>query len=81
MRHQTAWQIAKERMRAQERRLQRVALAKPVPVRASVLHRPAEVVPFTPPAVTIMAPKPETPADVHAFVLEEFREAQKKRSA
>jgi len=74
----TAYDLMRERCQAQDRRLNRVALARPVPVRETVALRAAADVPFTPPAVSILAPKPETAADVHAFVVQEFREAQAK---
>jgi|GEM_PF-4307849 len=75
---QTAYALMRERCRAQDRRLNQVVLPRPVPVREAVALRPADQVPFTPPAVSIFAPKPETAADVHEFVLEQFREAAKK---
>lgn len=77
-RFRTAWELARERARQQDRRLRRVALAKPLPVLKAVAKRPADVVPFTPPAVSILAPKPETAEDVRRFVVEEFREAARK---
>jgi len=79
--HRTAYDLARQRFQAQDRRLRHVALARPVPVRETVAKRPAEDVPFTPPAVTILKPKPETPEDVRRFVVEQFREAARKRSA
>lgn len=74
----TAWELARERARQQDRRLGRIALARPVPLRETVAKRPAEAVPFTPPAVTILAPKAETAEDVRRFVVEQFREASRK---
>lgn len=80
-RFKTAYDLARDRFRAQDQRLRRVHLAKPVPIREAVSKRPAEEVPFTPPPISIMAPKPETALDVRRFIIEEFREAQKKGSA
>jgi hypothetical protein len=77
-RFKSAYAIARERFQAQDRRLRRVQVPKPVPIREAVAKRPADQIPFTPPPISIMPP--ETALDVHRFVLEEFREAQKKGS-
>jgi hypothetical protein len=71
-RFRSAYDLARERFRAQDQRIRRVALAKPIPVREAVSRRPAEEVPFTPPPISIMAPKPETALDVHRFVMDQF---------
>lgn len=78
-RFQTAWQIARDRAQQQDRRLQRVQLARPKPVTPTVALRPSEQVPFTPRPVTILKPVADTPLTLKAFVREEFREAAKKR--
>ena len=80
-RFRTAWQIARERSQAQDRRLNRVALARPVPVRETVSLRAAADVSLTPRAVIIHAPKAATPYDLRNFVAQEFREAQRKAFA
>jgi hypothetical protein len=77
----TAYHLAREKFRALDRRLSRVAAKRPEPVRQALAIRPAANVPNHQPAITIMAPKPETAATIRAFVREEFAEAQRKKKA
>jgi len=75
----TAYAIAQERWRAQSMRLQRVALARPLPVRSTVGKRNAADVPFTPRPISVLRPVgSDTDATLRAFVVAEFREAAKK---
>jgi len=78
---QTAYDVMRERSQAQDRRLNRVVPARPVPVSETVSLRAAADVPFTPRAVSILAPKAATPYDLRNFVAQEFREAQRKAFA
>ena len=60
-------------------RARRIAAPKADTVRMGLARRPAEVVPFSPRPISILAPHHETPAELRAFVLAEFQEARRKR--
>lgn len=74
----TAYDIARDRMRSLDRRLSRLPITKTSPVKQGASKRLAAVVPFTPPAISILAPKPDDALTIKRFVQAEFREAQKK---
>lgn len=78
-RFKTAYEIARERLRAVDRRLS--APPKSKPLKQAVSIRLAEEIPYTPVAISIMAPKPDTAETIHRFVRDEFREAQAKKKA
>jgi len=75
----TSYQIARERFRALDRRLSRVARKPPVPLRVTVALRPAAEVPYLLVPPSFMRPEPETDLTIRRFVVEEFREAARKR--
>jgi len=62
-----AWDAARRAQRTRP-----VALPAAEPVRQGLGRRPAKVVPFSPRPVTVLAPHPETPGELHEFVLEQF---------
>jgi hypothetical protein len=63
----------------QDKRLRRCPLPAPEVVRQGISRRPAKVVPFSPRPIAVLAPLPDTEATLQAFVVEEFREAGRKR--
>lgn len=80
-RFKTAYEIIRERMQALDRRLSRQAPPRAAPVKEAVAKRLAAAVPFTPPAISILAPKPDDALTIRRFVRDEFREAQAKKKA
>lgn len=77
----TAYDIARDRFRALDRKLSRLPAPKAAPVKKGAAKRLAAVVPFTPPAISILKPKADDALTIRRFVREEFREAQKKAHA
>ena len=74
----TAYDLARERFRALDRRLSRVAAKRPSPMRQALAIRPAADVPYQQAPISIFAPRPETPATVHEFVLRQFTPAARR---
>lgn len=74
----TAYDIARERFRAFDRKLSYLPAPKPSPVQHGASKRLAAVVPFSPKAISILAPKPDDAMTIRRFVLQQFVDAQKK---
>lgn len=77
----TAYQLAREKFRQMDRRVERVQLAKAKPVKEAVSLRAAGDVPYTPRPISIFKPTPDDPVTIKQFVRDQFIEAQQKKKA